>query len=251
MTTADVKTLSRIGIFDEFDLNNELLKLRLFDKLVIESKEVCGIDSDSLTQIDYLSFLIGIRKLMNNELNFSFTCKKCEKPFDYTFDLEKKFEESIFKFEPKSTTYEKIDNQEVLWKFELSDYTMKDYLFYRYYLDRLKDIDGNNPDVLNEASFVRPVLYIKRIWKNEEEIEDWNEQLLANKIRLFNLLPNEVVLDPNVKRAFDPNICLSNFIIDTFDEEKLFKTVEGFSVKCPHCGEEYIGVFKLDDFFMF
>ena len=251
LTTADVKTLSRIGIFNEFDLNNELLKLSLFDKLVIESKESCGLDADSLTQIDFLSFLIGIRKLMNNELSFSFTCKKCEKKFDHTIDLETEFANYIFNFERKSSTFEKLDNAGNIWKFELTDYTMKDYLYYRYYIDRLKDIDGNNPDILNEAAFVRPVLYIKKIYRNEEEIEDWGEQMLSNKIRILNMLPNEVILDPKTNKKFDPNSCLSNYIIDTFDEEKMFSDIEKMGVKCPNCGEEYKGMFKLDDFFMF
>jgi len=251
LTTADVKTLSRIGIFNEFDLNNELLKLSLFDKLVIESKETCGLDADSLTQVDFLSFLIGIRKLMNNELSFSFTCKKCEKKFDHTIDLETEFSSYIFNFERKNTVFEKMDNAGNIWKFELTDYTMKDYLYYRYYIDRLKDIDSNNPDILNEASFIRPVLYIKKIYRNDEEIEDWPEQLISNKIRLLNMLPNEVMLDPKTNKKFDPNSCLSNHIIDSFDEEKMFSDIEKMSVKCPNCGEEYSGMFKLDDFFMF
>lgn len=251
LTTSDVKTLARIGLFNEFDINNELLKLALFDKLVIESKESCGIDSDSLTQIDFLAFLIGIRRLMNNELSFSFTCRKCEKKFDHSIDLETEFSNYIFNFERKDTTFEKIDHQDVIWRFELTDYTMKDYLYYRYYIDRLKDIDSNNPDILNEASFARPVLYIKKIYRNDEEIEDWPEQMLANKIKLLNMLPNEVILDPRTHKRFDPKSCLSNFIIDTFDEEKLFKDIEKMSVKCPNCGEEYSGVFKFDDFFTF
>ena len=251
LTTSDVKTLARIGIFNEFDLNNELLKLSLFDKLVIESKESCGLDADSLTQIDFLSFLIGIRKLMNNEISFSFTCKRCEKKFDHTIDLETEFSDYIFNFERKTSTFEKLDNQETLWKFELGDYTMKEYLYYRYYLERLKDIDGNNPDILNEAAFIRPVLYIKKIYRNDEEIDDWTEQLLSNKIRFLNMLPSEIIIDPKANRRFDPESCLSNHVIATFDEEKMFQDIEKMAVKCPHCGEEYRGMFKLDDFFMF
>ena len=251
LTTADVKTLSRIGIFNEFDLNNELLKLSLFDKLAIAPKEPRGLDADSLTQIDFLSFLIGIRKLMNNELSFSFTCRKCEKKFERTFDLETEFSKYIFGFEKRSSEFEKLDNAGNIWRFELGDYTMKEYLYYRYYIDRLKDIDGNNPDILSEAAFIRPVLYIRRIFRNDEEIEDWPEQLLSNRIRLLNMLPNEVILDPRTNRKFDPKSCLSNHIISTFDEEKLFTDIENMSVTCPSCGEEYRGMFKLDDFFMF
>lgn len=223
----------------------------MFDKLVIGKKETIGVDSNSITQMDFLSFLIGIRKLLNNELSFTFTCKKCSKNFDHKIDLEEEFEKDILDYEKKTVNYEKIDNADVLWKFELESYTMKNYLYYLYYLDRLRDFDGSNPELINEAAFVRPALYIKKIWRNGEEIEDWDEQMLVDKIKVLNILPNEVVLDPRVNVEFSPTSCLSNFIIDTFDEEKMFKKISNMRVKCPYCGEEYVGIFKFDDFFTF
>jgi hypothetical protein len=250
ITTADVKTLSRIGIFNEFDINNELLKLSLFDKLSIETKESCGIDSETILPIDFLSFLIGIRKLLNNELSFSFTCKSCSKKFDSTINLEAEFENYIFGFNPKHLTYEKIDNQNNIWKFELENYTMKNYLYFRYYIDRVSDIDSNNPDVMNEAVYSRPALYIKSISKNNEEIEDWNDHLITDKIHLLNLLPSEVIVNTSSKMN-DPESSLSNFIKANFDEEKIFTKIAEKTTVCPHCKEEYQGVYKFDDFFMF
>ena len=145
--------------------------------------------------------------------------------------------------------FEKIDNNDVIWKFELESYTMKDYLYYRYYIERLKEIDVNNPDLLNEASFIRPVLYIKNIWRNDEQIEDWKDQILSAKIKLLNALPSEVILD--VKNTELTDACLSNFIKDNFDEEKLFQDIEKMQVECPHCKELYEGLFSFDDFFTF
>ena len=129
LTTANVKTLTRISIFDEFDLNNELLKLSLFDKLTLESKDSCGIDADTLTQIDFLSVLIGLRKLLDNTVSFSFTCPKCNHEFNHTIDLEEKFLDFIYDFQRKKLIYEKIDLNGIKWKFELESYTMKDYLY--------------------------------------------------------------------------------------------------------------------------
>jgi hypothetical protein len=126
---------------------------------------------------------------------------------------------------------------------------MKDYLYYRYYIERLKEIDVNNPDLLNEASFIRPVLYIKNIWRNDEQIEDWKDQILSAKIKLLNALPSEVILD--VKNTELTDACLSNFIKDNFDEEKLFQDIEKMQVECPHCKELYEGLFSFDDFFTF
>ena len=41
LSVADVKTISRLSIFNIFDLNNELIKLSIFDKLILEDKESC------------------------------------------------------------------------------------------------------------------------------------------------------------------------------------------------------------------
>lgn len=41
LTVADVKTISRLSIFPFFDLNSELIKLSLFDKLILEDEESC------------------------------------------------------------------------------------------------------------------------------------------------------------------------------------------------------------------
>ena len=126
---------------------------------------------------------------------------------------------------------------------------MKDYLYYRYYIERLKELDINNPDLLNEASFIRPVLYVKNIWRNDELIEDWNEQILSTKIKFLNALPSELVL--NTKNSELADACLSNFIKENFDEEKLFKEIEKLQVKCPKCNEAYEGLFTFDDFLTF
>lgn len=254
ITTADVKTLSRIGVFNDFDLNNEMLKLSLFDKLIMESKESCGIDSETILPIDFLSFLIGVRRLLNNELSYTFTCKTCEKKFEETFDLEKRLTSFIFNYQRKICEYEKIDSHDDVWKFVLEDFTMKEYLYYRYYIDRLSQIDSNNPDVINEATYARPILYVKSISKNGEPIEDWNEHVLSDKIKLINMLPSEVIVDSRVRKEFeepDPNTSLGTFIQANFDTEKMIRAINEMKVKCPHCGQEYSGVFKFDDFFMF
>lgn len=254
ITTADVKTLARIGLLNEFDINNEMVKLALFDKLAVESKETCGIDADSLLPIDFLSFLIGVRKLLNNELAYNFTCKQCNKKFEHKIELEELFNKYIFGFKPMKTSYEKIDNNNNIWRFDLEDFTMKDYLYFRYYIEKLSEIDTNNPDVINEAIYARPILYIKAIYKNEEKVEDWDEHILPDKIQLINLLPSEIMLDSRIKRdsdIIDPKASLSNFISETFGFEKMFREISNMTIQCPHCGQTYGGVFKFDDFFMF
>ena len=234
----------------DFDLNNELMKLSLFDKLCIETKESCGVDADSILPIDFLSFLIGVRKLLSNDLSFSFTCKSCGKKFDKTIDLEELFNDSIFNFQRKELAFEKMDDAGNLWTFELGNYTMKEYLYFRYYIDRVSDIDSGNPEVIHEDLYSRPVLYIKEISKNGEKIEDWKDHIISEKIKLISMLPSEVIVDTHGNNKA-PSDCLSKFVKDNFDDEKLFDYLKKVSVQCPHCETEYEGVFSFDDFFTF
>lgn len=251
LNTEDLKTLSRIGLFNDFDLNNELLKLSLFDKLLAEDTSVCPLNAESITQIDYLAFIIGLRKLLRNELIFEFTCQKCEQAFHYKFDLEAEFSNFIFNFELHTEIFEKMDNSNNIWKFELTNYTMKNYLYYRYYIEKLKEIDVNNPDLINEEKFLRPLLYISKIYKNDEEIEDWKVQLLGEKIRFFNLLPAEITIDSTGEDVDETY--LSTFISKNFLEEKFIKAIDDVIVKCTNeeCEEEYTGLFTFDDFTTF
>ena len=251
LTTDDLKTLSRIGVFNEFDLNNELLKLFLFDKLLAEDKNSCPISADTMTMLDFLSFIISIRKLLNNELSFEFTCQQCETRFQHVLDLESEFSEFIFGYEPKTLSFEKIDNSDNIWKFDLKSFSMKNYLYYRYYIEKLKEIDVNNPDLLNEEMFIRPVIYISKIYKNDEEIEEWNEQLLGTKIKFFNSLPAELIINP--AGTDDSEEYLSQFVKKNFMEEKFIDAIENIEVICtnPECGETYTGLYTFDDFCTF
>ena len=201
--------------------------------------------------MDFLSFIISLRKLLNNDLIFEFTCQQCETHFQHKLDLESEFSDFIFNYEPKTLIFEKLDHSDNIWKFELKSFSMKEYLYYRYYVEKLKEIDINNPDLLNEEKFLRPMLYISKIYKNDEEIEDWDEQLLGTKIKFFNSLPAELIINPTGEDNSDDY--LSQFIKNNFDEEKFIKAIDDIEVKCtnPECEETYTGLYTFDDFCTF
>ncbi len=247
LTTADVKVLTRNNIFDTFDLNIELLKLGLFDKLCNEDLASEGISSHTITQIDYLSFLIGIRKLLNNTLSYKFTCRKCNNQFKYVLDLEKEFDEDIKNFKPQHETLELIATDGRVFKFELENFTMEDYLYYRYVMNKLNDSDYENPDVVNEIKYIRPILYIKSISIDDEEIEDWKDALLPAKLTLYNQIPPNITFGTHTEN--DTNIY--EFVTKTFAEEKLNNKIRNITVSCPQCGQEYKGIFNFDGFFIF
>lgn len=247
LTTADVKTLTRNNVFDEFDLNVELLKLSLFDKLCHEDLKDEHISSHTITQLDYLSFLIGIRQLLNNTLSYTFTCRKCDHKFKHTIDLAVQFDDDITNFKPQYETLELVDENGHVYKFELTNFTMEEYLYYRYVMTRLQSQDSENPDVINESKFTRPILYIKRIFIDDEEIEDWTTSLFPTKLDLINRLPPQITFgEPK-----DNDTNLTNFIADTFAEEILDRKIRNMEVVCPECKHAYRGIFNFDGFFTF
>ena len=96
---------------------------------------------------------------------------------------------------------------------------MKDYLYYRYYIEKIKELDKKDLNVFYESNFISFLLYIRDIWKNDEKIEDWKDQTLLTKIKFLNSLPSNLILNTNNKINND---CLTKFIKENFDEERLF-----------------------------
>lgn len=124
LTTADAKTLTRISFIQDFDINVQMIKLSLFDKLCTEdlSKEQVinskgntyqPLTSKTLTQLDYLAFLNGIRQLLDNNLTYNFTCNnpQCKHKWDYSLKLDELFADEIFNFERQTEFFEKIDQK--------------------------------------------------------------------------------------------------------------------------------------------
>jgi hypothetical protein len=262
LTTADVKTLTRMNFLATFDLNIEGLKLGLFDKLCAEDlsdtveKDENGeiihpaISAKTITQIDYLAFLIGIRKMLHNEITYTFTCSQqyCHQKFDYTLNLETNFNEIITEFKRQHMFFEVIDERTSnIWKFELSNFTMSEYLYFRYFIERLRSADSKSPDVEFNSKFVKPILYIKNIWINNELVEDWPTLALPEKLSFFNQIPPDITINT----LNENSVTLYTTIRNTFIEEKLSDKIINLSVTCPKCQQTYGGVFDFDSFFMF
>ena len=261
LTTADIKTLTRISFLDTFDLNVEIIKLSLFDKLCTEDlaftekRDEEGnivqekVSSKTITQIDYLSFLIGLRQMLDNTLSYNITCSKidCGHRFEHTLHLDEEFNEEIFNFKRQNFVKEFEDPKtNNIWKFELENFKMYDYLHFRYMMYKISEADSENPDILYEVRFTRPILYIKNIWLNDQLIEDWPDLSLPDKLMFYNKISPFVLFN----KDNDPNSALCPFIEQNFAEEKLMKKVMEIPVICPQCKNEMTGVFTFDNFFM-
>ena len=261
LTTADVKTLTRMSFIDEFDLNVEGLKLGLFDKLLAEDlsdtavKDETGkelfpaISAKTITQIDYLSFLIGIRSLLNNDLSYTFTCNQpnCFKQFEHVIKMNEEFEGLIYGFKRQNEIVEFLDEKTSnIYKFELTNFQMTDYLYYRYFMEKLTEADSTTPDIMFEDKYVKPILYIKNIWINDEIIEDWPALSIPDKLDFWNKLPPNITIND-----VGSNNTVYKFIHDNMFEEKLEEHINKITVTCPQCGKKYEGLYSFDNFFMF
>ena len=187
--------------------------------------------------------------MLNNDITYTYTCYQddCGKQFDHTVKLDEEFNDLIYNFKRQTETYELTDKVGHIWKFKLTNFAMNDYLYFRYFMDRLQDADEDSPEIVYETKFVRPILYIKEIYLNDEIIEDWNELLLPDKLAFWNKIPPEITIND----LGTNNNTLYNFISKTFIEEQLLKHIDNIKVTCPHCGMEYGGMYSFDNFFMF
>lgn len=261
LTTADAKTLTRISFVNDFDINVEMIKLSLFDKLCTEDLSSVEITdkngnkyppllSKNLTQIDYLAFLNGIRQLLDNDLIYNFTCikKDCKHKWEYVLKAEEIFAEDIKNFERQTEFFEKEDQKTGnIWKFELTNFNMEDYFYFKYLLMKIKEKDNNSPQVLFEQKFVKPILYIKNIWLNDEKIDDWSQILIPEKLSFYNEIPPTIT----VLNKTEIDETLYDFIKKTFIEQKLVQKISNLPITCPKCGFVYTDMFELDNFFTF
>lgn len=249
ITTAHVKTLARSSFIDQFDLSTEILKLGLFDTLCTEDLSAMNISSKTITTFDYLSFLIGIRQMLGNSITFNFNCKKCGAPksFKETLELDDLFDDIISEYTTQNEIFEKVDEQTNLtYKFELTNYTMLDFLYYKHIVEKLREKVENDPDVLNQNRYLKPLLYIKKVYINDEPIEDWENILLPEKLQFFNKISPSITINETAT-----NKTLIGFINKTFFEEKLIRFIHNLTVECPYCHTKYRGVYDLDNFFTF
>lgn len=259
LTTADVKTLLRTSTVSEFDLANEIIKISLFDKLLIEQD--IPVNSKNINKIDYLSFLMGLRQILGNSVKFKFTCLHCNQTFEYEIDLEDIFGEFLMNFdlETQSHEYVYLDPKTCIeWHFNLKNYSMMDYLFYRFYMNQLKSLDQSNSENVIGKRYIIPILYCDEIWfkvgDESEQIEGWKNLEIQDKIEFFNKhIPAKMMLDITTNKKKRVAETLPEFVEKRFAEYQIEKIIDELPVKCPNlkCGKEFKGAFDVDSFFTF
>lgn len=260
LTTADAKSLTRTSFDGSFNINIQMLKLSLFDVLCTEDLSKVQIKDDkdnvyptlnskTLTEPDYIAFLCGIRQILDNDVSYNLNCQnpECKHKWKHTVQVDEIFKDQLRKFKRQTLFFEKEDSRTGnIWKFELTDFNMVDWFFFRYMINTIKEKDPTSPEVINEGKFVRPILYIKNIWLNDEPIDNWSEITLPDKLEFYNNIAPSITINEK-----DDTDTLYKFIQKNFIEEIMEKKMLEYTVKCPGCGREYGGVFQLENFFTF
>lgn len=83
---------------------------------------------------------------------------------------------------------------------------MEDYFYFRYMINKIKEKDPTSPEVIYEGKYVRPILYIKNIWINDEKIDNWEETLLPDKLDFYNKISPNITINStkeNGKTIYD------------------------------------------------
>lgn len=120
---------------------------------------------------------------------------------------------------------------------------MKDYLYYKQYLEDIKILNDDN---YTNILLTKPLLYITNIYRNDERIDDWEQTTFIDKFIFFNKLPSEIIM--NVKNINSDDF-LINFILNNFDEEKIESEIKNYETACENCDEKYSSIYNFDEFF--
>ena len=237
MTTGQRKSISKLSInsSEEYDIKYEFHKLNLFDTLLINKNEA---DSNSLREIDLISFLAGLR--LNNvvdKLELSITCSKCKHSFSYIIDLEKIIEKcKNYKVKELLHTI-KDNNRKIEYEFLLSDPFYQNIIQYNAYVQAtIKDLNYRKQEVLLDELYLKPLLFINGLKINNEAIQDWNDLSFVNKIEFLNTLSPDITdnLTDKIQEEFKSS--LNELIFDT--------------ITCNLCQDNKEGVITSDIFFV-
>jgi hypothetical protein len=240
ITTGQQKTISKFSIGTkvdyQFNFNYEMLKLGLFDTLVIEDE----IPSNQLTEIDMIAFFAGVRfNNISDPLEINFTCGNCGTSFESSIDLEKIIENcKNYKAPEFEFSFNMNDNA---YDLEIAEPTYKNLLELEEYLVQMKKtMNYSTDEIIELRAFSKPSVYIKTVKINGQEIDGFSSAGFVEKLTLYNSLPPKI--------TFNGKDSILNLILKDFDLEAA-QNMMG-SIDCPNCKNKLEGVLTNDSFFI-
>lgn len=228
------KKIVRTALFEneEYDTDYQLTKLSLI-------KQCCNeIEIDKITDVDFISILAQMRIInIVKPLQLTLLCNNCEQKSNFVLNFNQIIKNcENYKFKTNNAKI-KFDDIEV--EFILSDCKAVDHISYKQYIQVLTNMKEFEK-VQNAFFYVYPVIFIKQIFINGKEIEDWQNKNLIEKINF---------IEENFEHL---NISEEETLFDKIIKTFPFKRLDSLFPKviCLNCKDEKEGVLTYDNFFI-
>lgn len=248
LTVGMQKSISKMSVGFDFDLDYQLLKLSILKTLCVDD-----IDFENLTEIDFITMLAQLRQNNFTEpLSLIFTCinKNCQKQYNVNINIDKIISNcKDFKFKTETITKKiKSKGETIEFKFELSESTIMSNLEYLNYSKMIADNDNQIGDINNSKLLAYPIKFIKNIYINGQQIT----MEINNEVKIFKDLPmiDKIKfidnLPPTVYSEGKKSVLQQ--VLVKYPHQRLMNIFD--NVVCPHCKNEREGVITNDSFFI-
>ena len=249
LTVGMQKSISKMSIDFEFDLDYQLLKVSTLKTLCIED-----IDFLKLTEVDFIAILAQLRQNNFTEpLTLILNClnPECKKQYNFNINLEQIIQKCK-EYERHTEMIKKqaqIGDEMVEFTFELQESTVMSNLEYLHYT---KLISENNEedvvDINNSQLLAYPLKFIRNIYIGGQqitqtidgEVKPFSDLPMIEKIRFIDTLPPKVYSEGK-------NSVLSQ-VLKHYPHSRLLSLFP--TAKCPYCKTKREGVVTNDSFFI-
>ena len=239
LTVGQQKTISKLAMDVQTSRVEDEMTYRLQKKDMILSLSTEQLDETSLTEIDAIAISAAIRKSnIMSPLKMEMSCD-CGEKIGFSVDFGVIIEKCRdFKFREVEISRE---IQGKRWKIVIGDASFDDSISYKNLQAMYKE-EGANRLVIDVEKFQFidwPAQFIKRVFVDEEEVEDFPDMNLFDKIGFFVKVPQEVWFgEGNVIDA-----CMEHF------SQKYYSDLVFQDVKCSKCDKVHKGAVSYDNFF--
>ena len=232
MTVGMRKSLAKFSIGGN-ESKDELVKFQTAKMAMLKTLCTDTLDEKTVTEVDFISLLAAVRSNSSiDELTLNMTCgtETCKKQFTYKIDFDSIINKcSEFKFKTLEPVF-----------YDKANRSYKLILSYPSALDEV--MMNAQSDSMEPAIYklTYPYIYVRQIFINGNEIENFAGRSLTERIALIDKLPDEILYNASATNLYKT-------VYEEFNTDGIVN-VYG-ELKCPGCGNNLEGVVTSDNFF--